>query len=142
MSAFVTLFGDTLRSKHGEARTEEVLRGKVAIAVFFTGHWCPPCRHFTPKLVQAYTEALCAKGLEVVFVSSDASEEQYDNYYSEMPWLALPYAKRDLKQQLCQKFGVTGIPNLVILDPEGNLITDNGRGKVMQDPTGEAFPWN
>jgi hypothetical protein len=30
-------------------------------------------------------------------------------YYGEMPWLALPFAQRDLKQKLGTKFGVSGI---------------------------------
>ena len=41
-----------------------------------------------------------------------------------MPWLALPYAERDLAQALGTKFGVSGIPCLVILDAAtGEVVT-------------------
>lgn len=34
-----------------------------------------------------------------------------------------------------------GIPSFVIVDNQGNLITDKGRAKVTADPTGKDFPW-
>ena len=40
--------------------TEVQSRSKV-IGLYFSAHWCPPCRAFTPKLVRAYTEHLKAK---------------------------------------------------------------------------------
>ena len=73
--------------------------GKV-VGLYFSAHWCPPCRGFTPKLTEWYTKlttgALKDK-LEIVFVSSDRDEESFDKYFAEMPWLALPYCERDLK---------------------------------------------
>ena len=43
-------------------------------------------------------EDLSAKGLEVVFVSSDKDEGQFEGYFKEMPWLALDYKDRELKE--------------------------------------------
>ena len=42
-------------------------------------------------------------------------------YYGEMPWLALPYSDRDRKAQLSSKFKVTGIPTLIILDENASV---------------------
>jgi nucleoredoxin len=54
-------------------------------------HNCPPCREFTPLLASLYEELNAdEKVFEVVFFSGDKSEEQFDEYYSEMPWTALP----------------------------------------------------
>jgi len=54
-------------------------------------HNCPPCREFTPLLACLYEELNeDEKVFEVVFFSGDKSQEQFDEYYSEMPWLALP----------------------------------------------------
>merc|ERR1711939_1243973 len=63
--------------------------GKV-IGLYFSAHWCPPCRQFTPMLVDAYKKHLKAKNLEVIFVSSDKSPQEFAEYYGTMPWLAIP----------------------------------------------------
>lgn len=35
-----------------------------------------------------------------------------------MPWLAIPFAERDLAARLGDLFGVRGIPTLVLLDEQ------------------------
>lgn len=137
----VELLGENLKSKSGQVKTSEALGGKGAIALYFSAHWCPPCRGFTPKFAEWYKKNLKAKGLEVVFISSDKDEAAFEKYYGEQPWLALPYSDRDRKNSLSKKFKVQGIPSVVILDGEGNLINKEGRGAVSSDPKGEKFPW-
>jgi len=143
MAALKQLFGDTLTTKNGPASTETALADLDAVLVYFSAHWCPPCRGFTPKLAEAYTAYKAAgKKLELVFVSSDKSEGEFDSYYAEMPWLALPYAARDLKGTLSKKYKVSGIPSLIVIDGKtGETITKDGRSAVMQDPKGDNFPW-
>lgn len=135
------MFGAKLLTKDGLKATTDVLSGTKAIAIYFSGHWCPPCRGFTPKLAEWYSSSFKGKGLEIVFVSSDKSQEQFDDYYKEHPWVALPFDNRSAKDALSKKFKVNGIPFLVILDGEGNLINKEGRDAVSNDPQGEKFPW-
>jgi len=85
--ALQKLLGETLLTKNGSVATSEVLKGKT-VGLYFSAHWCPPCRGFTPELASAYTDHLQAKGLEVVFVSSDQDAEQFASYYADMPWVA------------------------------------------------------
>ena len=49
----VDFFGDELKSKSGAVKTAEALADKV-VAIYFSAHWCPPCRGFTPKLAEIY----------------------------------------------------------------------------------------
>jgi len=106
-----------------------------------SAHWCPPCRGFTPQLAKWYTDDLKAKGLEVVFVSSDKDQGAFDEYYGEMPWVAVPWSSKDIKSALDKKYKVQGIPTLIVLDGEGNLMTKDGRSAVSGDPKGENMPW-
>lgn len=138
--ALVELLGSTLKTKDGEGETAALLQGKGAIALYFSAHWCPPCQRFTPMLAQWYSTSLKAKGLEVVFVSSDKDQAAYAEYYGGMPWLALPFDS-DKKQSLDKKFKVEGIPTIILLDSDGSVLNKNGREVVSNDPTGEDFPW-
>jgi len=137
------LLGETLckGEKGATVKTAEALDGKKAVGLYFSAHWCPPCRGFTPKLAEAYEKHLSKLGLEIVFVSSDQTTKAFDEYFGEQPWLALPYEERDLKKKLSKKFKVSGIPSLIILDPDGNTITTDGRSCVTSDPEGTDFPW-
>jgi thiol-disulfide isomerase/thioredoxin len=112
----------------------------AVIAIYFSAHWCPPCRGFTPQLAKCYKELKEAgKEFEIVFVSSDKDEESFKEYMSEMPWVALPFAERSLKEDLSGCFGVRGIPTLILLKPDGTLITSEGTEAVSLGA--ECFPW-
>jgi len=113
--------------------------GSKAIGIYFSAHWCPPCRGFTPKLAEFYKDGLKDK-MEIFFVSSDRDQASFDEYFAEMPWEALPYEKREEKNFLSDAFGVSGIPAFVVLNNDGTLITTDGRSKVMQDSKGENLP--
>jgi nucleoredoxin len=135
-----TLFGETLLTKDGEKPVAEVLKGKY-VGIYFSAHWCPPCRGFTPKLAVSYDEYLKAKDLEIVFVSSDKDEKAFEEYYAEQPWVALPYSNKEKKESLNKKFKVQGIPTFIILDQEGAVVTPDARESVSEDPEGASFPW-
>jgi nucleoredoxin len=139
--AFSQLLGAKLLSKDGEVATEEALSGKTAVGIYFSAHWCPPCRGFTPKLAQMYSDTFKDKDMEIVFVSSDRDEASFSDYFSEMPWLALPFSEREIKGKLSKKYKVQGIPSFVILGPNGKTITTDGRTAVMKDPEGTKYPW-
>ena len=51
----------------------EALDGKYVL-LYFSAHWCPPCRAFTPRLAELYQhmQKQHSGKLEVVFVSSGA----------------------------------------------------------------------
>merc|ERR1712188_34295 len=118
------------------------LAGKT-IGVYFSAHWCPPCRGFTPELVKTYNKLKAAgKEFEIIFASSDRDENAFKEYFGEMPWLALPYVDRKQKEALSKVFGVNGIPSFHIIEHDGTVINNSGRGAVGSDPEGEEFPWH
>ncbi|KAJ9591496.1 hypothetical protein L9F63_001982, partial [Diploptera punctata] len=59
-------------SSEGEVRFSQ-LDGLVK-GIYFSAHWCPPCKAFTPQLIDTYSKVR-GKGndFEVIFVSSDRS---------------------------------------------------------------------
>merc|ERR1719399_1742724 len=108
--AFTSLFGDTLMTKDGAKSTDEVLAGKKHVLVYFSAHWCPPCRGYTPELSKAYEASAKKDDTAVIFVSSDRDQASFDEYYAEMSFFAVPYSARDVKEKLGAQYGVRGIP--------------------------------
>merc|ERR1711896_14507 len=141
--ALEDLFGAELQTKEGNKGTADALAGAEAIGIYFSAHWSPPCRGFTPELVKTYNKLVAAgKPFEVIFASSDRDEASFKEYHAEMPWLALPYADRKAKEALSKVFGVNGIPSLHIVEHDGTVINNSGRGAVGGDPDGADFPWH
>merc|ERR1712017_30302 len=113
------LFGPTLKTKEGEKH----------VLVYFSAHWCPPCRGYTPDLSKAYADSGKKDDTAIVFVSSDRDEAAFSEYFGEMSFFAVPYAARDVKDKLSGEWGIRGIPTLVLLDGAGNVVEGNIRGR-------------
>jgi len=138
-ASFEELFGDSLVNQKGEPVDTSTLDGKL-VGVYFSAQWCPPCRAFTPSLVQlAKSEK---NDFQVVFVSSDRSEEDQFKYMKEykMDWPTVRHGAPEV-QKLRRAFSVSGIPKLVILSPEGNVITENGRGEMGKNANQAFREW-
>jgi nucleoredoxin len=134
--------GDEFIKNDGTVVTRASLAGKK-LALYFSAHWCGPCRGFTPELVKMYN-SMKASGrddFEFIFCSSDRDENAFKEYHSEMPWLALPFANRKGKDALSARFKVQGIPTLVTIDENGFTIATDARGRAGGDPEGKEFPW-
>lgn len=143
LDAYKKLLGDKLVTKNGEVNTVDHLKGKTHVLVYFSAHWCPPCRGFTPQFAKWYKEFIKSekgKKAEVIFQSWDSDESAYKSYFKEMPWVSLPYKKVKF-----ESWGVSGIPTVVVLGPDGKIITKKGRMGVSQDielgSKGDNFPW-
>lgn len=134
------LFPDGLEDAQGKAVALDQLKDKV-VGVYFSAHWCPPCRAFTPKLVEFRDKN--KDKFEVVFVSSDKSAKEQKIYMTEtkMLWPSVPFASES-RTSLGKQFEVRGIPMLVILGPDGRTITLNGRGDVEGSPDTALESWS
>jgi len=125
-----TTLGPQLLTKSGLQPTQQALSGAAVVALYFSAHWCPPCRGFTPQLAAAVGDRF--PQLAVIFVSGDRDEASFNSYYAEMPWLSVPYNAFQ-RQMLGGQYQVRGIPSLIILDAKnGRVISSDGRSDVAQ----------
>ncbi|CAF3576239.1 unnamed protein product [Rotaria sp. Silwood1] len=64
------------------------------VGIYFSAHWCGPCRNFTPKLAKCYEEGQLElqDRFDIVFVSSDQDEKSFNEYFQTMPWKAMPFS--------------------------------------------------
>lgn len=88
------------------------------VALYFSGHFCAPCRTFTPLLKDFYDEVNeDEKKLEIIFVSLDKSQAEQEQYHSEQgDWPRIAFADEAARLALKTQMGVEKIPALVILD--------------------------
>lgn len=118
----------------------EVLKGKI-IGVYYSAHWCPPCRQFTPALAKFHAELKKQNAnFEVVFVSCDESEEDMWSYFQDHhgDYLVVNYDS-PLRESIMGTHGVQGIPMLVIMKDDGTVITKDGREGVSGSSPMESF---
>ena len=119
-------------SKGKKAKVD--LDTKDYVFVYYSAHWCPPCRAFTPELVKFYNENKDKASFELIFVSRDKSEKDMKEYMSStsMPWLAVDY--NEISKCGIGKFAGNGIPCLVLLDKDRNVIADSFKGERYLGP--------
>jgi len=136
--------GNLVRLQNGNLVScyDEELAPKQIYGLYFSAHWCPPCRKFTPQLVAYYNQiAHDHPEFEIIFVSADKSAEDMATYMREssMPWPAIEYGKLANVPTL-QKYVGRGIPDLVVVDASGKVLADSfvggkyvGPGRVLDD---------
>lgn len=110
------------------------------VLLYFSAKWCPPCRAFLPKLIEAYHEIKAKdNAFEVIFISSDRDQSSFDEFYAEMPWLALPFGD-ERKSILQRKFKIKGIPAAIAISPTGQTITREAREHIAAYGA-DAYPF-
>mmetsp|Transcript_19866 Transcript_19866/g.28255 ORF Transcript_19866/g.28255 Transcript_19866/m.28255 type:complete len:103 (+) Transcript_19866:105-413(+) len=85
------LFGGKLSKGSTAVLTEDALKDTDLVALYFSASWCPPCRQFTPILIEFYNKVCTKNKVQVIFASSDRDNASFSNYYAKMPWLAIPF---------------------------------------------------
>merc|ERR1719163_1822949 len=88
-----------------------IVKDAPLVALYFSAHWCGPCRAFTPKLV-TFAEMLkedTGVELPIIFGSSDRDQKSFDEYFASMPWYAFPHGDERI-DALKKKYEVSGIP--------------------------------
>ena len=127
---------ETLLDQKGEKVSAGVLEGKY-VGLYFSASWCGPCRSFTPSLIK-FRDAH-KNDFEVILVGGDGSPKAQANYMRKykMPWLALKNQSREA-MEISKSLGVPHIPYLVVLDPDGKIVSKDGTKEIIRSGT-EAF---
>ena len=133
------IFPEKLIASSGKLIARETLQDKF-VGIYFSASWCPPCRLFTPKLVRFRNEH--SSDFEVVLVGWDRSEDKQRAYVvaHEMPWPALPN-KSVHGEKIAELFGVQSIPTLIVVSPDGKVVSTQGRIDVAGQGSAAFEGW-
>ena len=123
----------------GSAFDQKSLAGKVVL-VDFWATWCGPCRAEIPNMKKEY-EKYHAKGFEVVGISLDDSREALEKFIAseEIPWPILHEKNAEGGNPLARHYGISGIPQLILIGRDGNVITLNARGEKLGEELAKLF---
>ena len=122
-SYILDMLGEAFVSNREGSVSRAKLDGKV-LAIYFCQS---PASN--GELQRALREVYEGKGeeLEVIFVSSAASQEEFAAAFREMPWVAVPFSHAQRRKRLKELFEVAdGATQVVLVSHEGHTITRDG----------------
>ena len=107
--------------------------------LYYGASWCPPCRRFSPRLVEFVNGA--AKDnprMATVLLSNDKDDADMQEYMHDekMPWPAMPLESLRASP-LFLSYAGGSIPHLVVLDRHGMVLAssvENGRYVGVDQP--------
>jgi thiol-disulfide isomerase/thioredoxin len=117
----------TLPDKDGKEFKLSSLKGKYVLVDFWAS-WCAPCRAENPFMLKAYNE-LKDKNFEIVGVSLDETRTAWLKAVEQdkLPWTQVSDVK-GFKTEIAIRFGISAIPQNVLVDPDGRVIAKDLRG--------------
>lgn len=119
----------------GVGASAQPLQQKRLLFIYFSAHWCPPCRAFTPRLVEFYNANFKSGDFDLLFVSRDKDQDAMNGYMNDtkMPWYGIRLGNATI-DSLYEKFGVSGIPCLVLLNEKDEVLASSYDGATYLGP--------
>lgn len=112
-----------------EISLQEDLKGKVVL-IDFWATWCGPCIAELPNVKAAY-DKLHPKGFEILGISFDNSRAKLEQFLEEreITWPQY-FDGKGWQNELGQRFGISSIPTMWLVDKKGIVRDMNARGNL------------
>ncbi|SDL46058.1 Peroxiredoxin [Pedobacter steynii] len=114
------------------------LKGKYVLIDFWAS-WCAPCRLENPNLKRVY-DKFRDNNFEIIAVSLDEKKDLWLKAIADdgLPWLHVSDLK-GWKNEVGMRYAVSSVPQNILIDPDGVIISKNLRGVVLENKLSEIF---
>lgn len=114
-------------------------RGRVLL-IDFWATWCGPCLTELPNVQRVYREHHVA-GFEIVSVSLDRDKAALSGFLAKqpLPWTHVFNAELPEASSLAGRYGVTAIPQMVLIGRDGKIVGVNLRGPALAEAVTTAL---
>lgn len=122
----------TLKNAAGKDQSlASLVEGSKLTIVDFWASWCGPCRAEIPNLVDLYKQYK-SQGLQVVGV--DVWEREEGAGQKAAKEMGIPYPiLYGGTQETTDLYGILGIPTILVVDQQGNILARDIRGQQLAD---------
>lgn len=122
----------------GEMLSLSSLKGKYVLIDFWAS-WCSPCIAEVPNVKAVYDEYK-AKGFEILSVSLDNDKAKWMSAIAKhnLNWKHISTLK-GWDCGIAEKYNVTGVPAMILLDKEGRIVTKDLRGEKLREEVGKLI---
>jgi thiol-disulfide isomerase/thioredoxin len=110
------------------------------VLVDFWASWCGPCIGSMP-MMKTFHETYGPRGLQIIGISLDSKRDAWVSAIKRfnLPWAHLSDLK-GWKSIASDTYGVRAIPETVIIDPNGKIVSTGLRDKDLKAKLAEIFP--
>ena len=105
---------------HGSVSLSQY-RGKIVVMEFWAT-WCGPCRFSLPSLEMIYKQYR-DRGVVILLLNQDEESVKVRKWAGKR--FSAPILL-DVKAQVAQRYGVSGIPHLFIVNQDGQVVYEHG----------------
>lgn len=124
----------TLKDVQGKIFRLSTQRGKPVL-IFFGTTWCPACRTEIPKYKEVH-KTYSPRGLEVIYINIMEPAKKVKRFAQSH---SLPYRTlMDEDGSVGNAYSVIGVPMIMLLDKEGNIVKVGHSSKDM--PLDKVLP--
>ena len=126
---------------NGQLFDQSTVAGKIVL-VDFWATWCGPCIAEIPNVLEQY-EKYHSRGFEVIGISLDQERDALEKFVTDrkIPWPILfePPEGSGWQHPLATYYGISGIPTVILIGKDGNVVSLNARGERLGELLDELF---